>query len=122
MVDLANLKDENEDVRRLEIIDASKDADPNSIETLLEIFDTETTANKRHIVRALGNIGGEKAEDKLLDLIETESGEILGDVCKSLGQLKSVRAKSILLKLLESEMQWVSQNARWALKQYENDS
>ncbi len=122
MINLAKLKDEDEDIRRWEIIDASKEADVSSIDALLDIVDSETIANKRHIVRALGNIGGDKAERKLHLLASSESGEVLGDICKSLGQLKSEQAIPILQKHRGSDIQWVSQNASWALKQIKNDS
>jgi len=122
MTNLNKLKDKNEDVRRLEIITVSKEADANSVSTLLDIFHSETIANKRHIVRAFGNIGGSRVESKLLQLANSESGEILGDICRSLGQLKSEQAIPLMKKHRESDIDWVSQNATWALKQYAKDS
>ncbi len=122
MIDLTKLRDQNENVRRWEIIAVSKEADANSIDVLIEAIDAETPANIRHIVRALGNIGGVKAERKLLALASTESGEALGDIFKALGQLKSKQAIPVLKEHHGSNIQWVSQNVRWALKQIEKDS
>lgn len=105
-----------EDRRRWNIIDASRSHDARYVPQLLARLDSnETYENKRHIVRALGNIGDKRAEQKLLQLLDNEPGLLLGDVVRSLGQLNSRSAISRIKELLDHKTEWVRQNARWSL-------
>ncbi len=116
------LEDDNEDIRRFEIIDISRSSCSEAAEDLLRIYSSETYENKRHIVRAYGNIGGPKLKYELLKLISIENGAILGDICKSLGQLGLTSAEAEIRLLQKHELQWVQQNANWALKQFSKNS
>ena len=107
-----------EDDRRARIIDISRARDAAYLPQLLARLDSdETYENRRHIVRALGNIGDQNAEAKLLGLLEAEEGVILGDVCEALGKLHSERARPLLETLSGVNLEFVAQKAQWALKQ-----
>ncbi len=80
-------------LRRWKIIDASRSGDASLMPQLLARLDgAETYENRRHIVRALGNIGGPRAEAKLLELLGGERGLILGDIARALGEIGCRRA------------------------------
>jgi HEAT repeat protein len=103
--------------RRWKIIDASRAGDSSLLPQLLARLDgDETSDNKRHIVRALGNIGGSHAERKLLALLGTERGLILGDIAHALGQIGSRRALPLLKSLCDHKLEWVRQNANFAIR------
>ena len=111
-----NLRKGNETARRLKLIDASRSRSAALLPQLLSRLDSdETVENKRHVVRALGKIGGPKAEAKLLQLLESERGLILGDVAHALGLLRVKRAAPALERLLQHRTEWVRQNAEFAL-------
>lgn len=66
---------------------------------------------------ALGLIGDRRAEERLLQLLESETDLMLGDVAHTLGQLSSRKAIPRLRSLLDHDVEWVRQNAKWALAQ-----
>jgi ERCC4-type nuclease len=69
------------------IIDVGHTRDAAYTPQLLTRLDSdETHANKRHIVRALGNIGDARSEERLLQLLESVADLMLGDTAHSLGQ------------------------------------
>jgi HEAT repeat protein len=112
-----HLRKGDETRRRWKIIDASRAGDPSLIPQLLARLDGEESYdNKRHIVRALGNIGGPLAEAKLNVLLTSERGLILGDIAQSLGKLGSRRSIPRLRDLSDHESEWVRQNVRFALR------
>jgi HEAT repeat protein len=47
---------------------------------------------------------------------------MLGDVAHSLGELKSRKAIPRLNSLLNHDIEWLRQNAKWALAQISNDA
>lgn len=109
--------------RRWKIIDASRAADVGLLPQLLARLDgDESYENKRHIVRALGNIGGPRAEQKLIELLGSQRGLILGDVAQSLGKLGVRRAAPALRLLGDHESEWVRQNVEFALRRFERPS
>lgn len=108
---------DNEDQRRIAIIEASQSADRTCLERLLELSATDTYANRRHVVRALGRIGGAEAESRLLELLQVEDGRILGDLAQALRRLKSASAAESIRRLESHHLEWVRQNARWAVEQ-----
>ena len=111
------LRKGDETRRRWRIIDASRAGDASMLPQLLARLDgDESQDNKRHIVRALGNIGGARAEDKLIGMLETQRGLILGDVAHALGKLRSRRAVPLLDGLRDHESEWVRQNVAFALR------
>ena len=114
---VCDFKSLDEEQRRWAIIQASKTSDASSLPILLSLLNTDTYENRRHIVRALGKIGGEICQNRLLKLLYTESGLILGDIAKSLGQIRCVAALDSLANLLNHEDVWVQQNAMWAINQ-----
>jgi HEAT repeat protein len=106
----------NETLRRWAIIDVSRCGDKKYLEQLLARLDSdETYENKRHIVRALGNLGDSSVADRLMKLAVGHNGLILGDIAHTLGQLRASKAKPLLKKLASHKLAWVQQNARFAL-------
>ncbi len=95
----------DETLRRWKIIAGSRAGDASLLPQLLARLDggEETPENKRHIVRALGNIGGPPVEAKLLELLSSERGLILGEIAQSLGKLHSQRAAPTLKSLLDHD-------------------
>jgi HEAT repeat protein len=113
----------NESHRRFKIIDASRVGDASLLPQLLSrLAGGETYENRRHIIRALGSIGGPQAEAKLLELLGTEHGLILGEIAQSLGKLGSRQAIPALRNLCGHESEWVRQNASFALRQLAADA
>ena len=111
------LRKGDEQRRSWNIMDASRSRDAAYVPQLLAMLKSnETYSNKRHIIRALGNIGDPRAEAPLLALLHSSGGLMLGDVVHSLGQLKSQRAVPRLKSLRSDKRQWVRQNATWALR------
>jgi HEAT repeat protein len=107
----------DETLRRWKIIDASRSGDASLLPQLLARLEgSETYENRRHVVRALGNIGGPRAEAKLLELLGTEQGLILGDIARALGELGCRRAANPLESLRNHESEWVRQNVTFALR------
>jgi len=102
--------------RRWNIIHASRAGDASLLPQLLARLDSnETYDNKRHIVRALGHLGGTQVEDTLLRMLETERGLILGEIAQSLGRLGTRRAVPALRSLADHESEWVRQNVSFAI-------
>src|SRR4051812_29209464 len=92
----------DESHRRWKIIDASRSGDASLLPQLFaRLAAGETYENRRHIVRALGNIGGPRAEAKLLELLGSEGGPILGEVAQAIGKLRSRRAIPALKSLCD---------------------
>jgi HEAT repeat protein len=118
MLKLLNKGDE--DQRRWNIVEVGRARYVPQL--LARLTSDETDDNKRHIVRALGNIGDLRAEAPLLKLLESSTDLMLGDVVHSLGQLESKKAIPTLKSLLDHEVEWVRQNAKWALAQFAADS
>ena len=112
----SDLGSPNEDERRFAIIDASVAADASKLPQLLALLREDTYANRRHIARAIGNIGGSEAVSALLQLLAKEEGLILGDVARSLGRLKVVEAAHLLRGLLDHQLDWVRSGARESLR------
>lgn len=104
--------------RRFKIMEVSRKRDVRYVPQLLARLDSEETPeNKRHIVRALGNIADPRAEPRLLEMLETTTGLMLGDVIRSLGQLGSKLAAPRVRALADHRLEWVRQNAKWALEE-----
>ena len=103
-------------------MEASRSADTSSLSELLALLETDTYENRRHIARALGNIGGTKAETRLLDLLAVERGLILGDVARSLGKLKCNKALPRLRELVSDDLDWIRSSACWAVREINRDA
>lgn len=113
----------DEDSRRFKILDAGYNRDAAYIPQLLARLESdETLHNKRHIVRALGLIGDPRAEDKLVELLESAKDLMLGDVAQSIGRLKCRKAMPRLKALLRHDVEWVRQNAKWALAELSDNN
>jgi HEAT repeat protein len=113
----------DETLRRWKIIDASRSGDSSLLPQLLARLDSdESYDNKRHIVRALGNIGGPLAEAKLIELLASQQGLILGDIAQALGKLGSRLAVPSLQSLGDHEAEWVRQNVSFALGRLTNNA
>ena len=114
---LKQLHKGTEDKRRLKIIQVSKSRDSRYLPQLLSrLKSDETCANRRHIVRALGNIGGGEAEQALLKLLGREKGLILGDICAALAGIGSKRSIPDIKKLRKHEDSRVREQAEQALR------
>jgi HEAT repeat protein len=106
----------DESHRRWKIIEASRSADVGVLPQLLaRLSSAETYQNRRHIVRALSNIGGPQAEAKLLELLASERGPLLGEVAQAIGKLRLRQAIPALKLLSAHESEWVRQNVAFAL-------
>ncbi|MBI4612589.1 MAG: HEAT repeat domain-containing protein [Planctomycetes bacterium] len=120
MLKLIHKGDETE--RRVKIMGVSRARDDRYVPQLLARLDSEETyENKRHIVRALGNIADPRAEPRLLEMLESATGLMLGDVIRSVGQLGLKQAAPRVRTLVHHSVEWVRQNARWALDKLEQD-
>jgi HEAT repeat protein len=106
----------DEALRRFAVIEISKCKMIQYEDELLRRYPAEPYDLRRHIIRALGNIGTEKSVDLLMDLLTREEGLILGDTAAALGKLKVMQAVPDLLRLVTSSLEWVAQNARFALR------
>lgn len=111
----------DEGSRRFAIIECSRNADASHLSRLIELLHTDTQANCRHIVRALGRIGGPDAERELRGLIAVESGLILGDIARALAATGCAESLIVLDGLSTHELEWVRDSARWAIKHLKAD-
>jgi HEAT repeat protein len=110
----------DESIRAGKIMSASRAGDASMLPQLLARLDSnELYENKRHIVRALGNIGGSKAEAKLLELLQSQRGLMLGDIAEALGKLRSRRAVPRLRSLCDHKLEWVRHSANRAVTRIE---
>lgn len=113
-----DLQDSDESVRRIAIMHVSKHKLREYAPILENQLNREPTyANRRHLVRALGNLQARAALDNLMAILEEEEGNIVGDAAETLGKLRAREAKSRLTVLSMSHLDWVANKARWALKQ-----
>jgi HEAT repeat protein len=107
----------SEDTQRMRIFIASRSRDPRYLRKLFAVLRRDKAeANRRHAVRALGNIGGAEAEGALLAVLNGERGLIVGDAAEALGRLKSKKALHRLKQLTSDEEHWVAQQATYALR------
>jgi HEAT repeat protein len=104
--------------RRSKIMAASRAGDASLLPQLLARLDDgkETYENRRHIVRALGTIGGGRVEAKLLQMLKSERGLILGEIAHALGRLRTRAALAGLKALADHEVEWVRLNVGFALR------
>ncbi len=106
----------NEDIRRGVLIDISRAKDNRYIPQLIaRLNSNETYENKRHIIRALGNIGDNSVADFLLELLSKEKGLILSEIAETLGKFKHHKAKEKLNELVTCEISQVAEKSKWAL-------
>jgi HEAT repeat protein len=111
------LRKGDETRRRFNIMKASRSRDASLLPQLLaRLAGDESYENKRHIVRALGHIGGAKVEGTLLRMLENERGLILGEIAHALGRLGTRKAVPALRSLIDHESEWVRQNVSFALQ------
>jgi HEAT repeat protein len=116
-----NVTSPDEDERRYAVIAISKHKLTQYEDILLNRFPVETNDNKRHIVRALGNLATGKTVPFLMNLVTQEQGLILGDIARALGQLKVQEAQPHLFCLTNSPIPWVADSARYALRRIEGN-
>ncbi len=116
-----NKKDE--DLQRFGIIRVSCAADASHLKELLCLLrDKRTTyANRRHVVRALGRIGGAEAKEAILSVLTSGSGLILGDAAEAAGKLSIRDALPTLHGLTEHRLDWVRQKSAWAIGRMESN-
>ena len=114
---LKQLHKGSEEQRGWKVMEVSRAADARYVPQLLARMRDESSERvRRHIVRALGNIGGARVREELLRCLERESGLILGDLARALGSLNERRAIEQLEKLVHHAETWVADGARDALK------
>ena len=90
---------------------------------LLKMLESDPDVSvRRHVVRALANLGVAEAVPPIRRIAESGEGLIAGDAARALGQLRANDAGELLNRLTQSPVDWVRNSARWALKQIELDS
>jgi HEAT repeat protein len=83
---------EDEFKRRIAVICVSRGRLCGYESKLMTMLQLEKSENlRRHIVRALGNVGSPLSVPSLMGILRTEKGLILGDTIRALGQLKRTR-------------------------------
>ncbi len=108
--------------RRWAVIAVSRDRISQHKDTLLRMLEEENDDDvRRHIVRALGNIGDDDCIPALLRILSDEQGLIVGDAAGSLGKLRAVEPVGRLKELANSETEWVANQSRRALKQLQKN-
>jgi len=113
-----HINQKDEDLQRADIIAVSRRADASRLGELLHLLAAKGTsyANRRHIVRALGRIGGDKAEQAILDALTRGSGLVLGDAAEAAGRLSIRAALPLLRQLTIHREDWVRQKSSWAIR------
>lgn len=116
MASLKHIHKGTEARRRGVIIDVSRHRDRRYLAQLLaRLRSDETYENRRHIVRALGNIGDQSAIEPRKEILQQERGDILGDAAAALAKLGASDALPRLTVLAASKRPWIAQQAKWAL-------
>ncbi len=106
-----------EDERRWKIIDVSRTKDSRYLPQLHALlYSDETIDNKRHAIRAIGNIASIDSKAILLEMIQQEEGLILGDICRAIKALEMCEAIEFIKPLLNHKKSWVQQEAQSTLK------
>jgi HEAT repeat protein len=114
----ADLDSCEEDVRRWAIIHISRNKLRQYEDKLINLLAAESGINnRRHLVRALGKIGSQRALSRIIEIIKDEEGLIVGDAAEALGRLRAAEAKTILEGLAASPIPWIANKSRWALKE-----
>lgn len=112
-----DLKSPDANVRRLAIMTISKEKKNRFEDVLLNLLGKEVDiANRRHIVRALGNMGTVTSASVLLHILANESGLILGEAAEALGKLGVKEAIPKLNDLRQCGSGFVENKVEWALK------
>jgi len=126
LFDPAMLDSPDADVRRLAIIEVGKRRLTKFQDRLVRHLATEfEESNRRHIVRALGNLGSQQGAEILLKIMVQEAGLILGDAAESVGKLGFLQAEEALERLQYSPVEYIANKARWALtrlRRLDNDN
>ena len=118
---MKDLSKGDEDIRRWNIIDISKARDARYIPQLVARLESdETYENKRHIVRALGNIGDSSVGEVLLSKLQTEQGLIVGEIAEALGKLNISYAYEELQNFTNHSTPLISEKASGAIKKIKN--
>ena len=113
----ADFDSEDEFKKRIAVICVSRGKLRGYEEKLKAMLQLEKSEDlRRHIVRALGNIGSDGSIPLLMGILRTEKGLIVGDTIRALGQLKVSEARALIEPLEKSELEWVANNARWFAK------
>jgi len=104
--------------RRSKIITASRTKDARYVPQLIALLadKSETYSNKRHAIRALGNIRDRTAEPVLRGLLESHSGPMLGELAEAMMNLDSTASIPLLEKHRRHKEEWVRQQVARALK------
>jgi HEAT repeat protein len=117
----SDLDSSNAEIRRAAIIFISKQRLQQFENALLKMLATEPTySNRRHIVRALGNLGSQKSVPTLLSCLDARQDLVVGDAAEALGKLKVTEAISRLQCLSDSPVEWIANKSRWALREIQS--
>ncbi len=112
-----DLQSPSEDLRRWAIIAVSRKKMRQFEDALLGLLGNESsTSNRRHIIRALGNIGTAKSTPVLLEVLNKESGLILGDVAEAVAKLGIKDAVPMLKQLTDCGIDFVETRSKYAIK------
>jgi|GEM_PF-3323415 len=114
--DEGNLIDPNDDIRRLAIIEISKRRMTELEDRLIHCLESteKSEANRRHIVRALGNIGSSKSIGIIRATLEKSDSLIAGEAAEALAKLGDKSALATIMRLVDSPIQFVASKAKWA--------
>ena len=113
----ADLTSPDADRRRCAIIAVSKLRLLDYEDRLISMVETElNNDNKRHLVRALGHIGGTKSISFLSSLMGRSSGLILGDLATALSDLAAPNIRELVEPLTFSEIPFITERSRCALR------
>ena len=112
-----DLQSQDEDLRRIAIIEVSRKKMRQFEDSLLFLLSNEPSiSNRRHIIRALGNIGTAKSTPVLLGILSKESGLILGDVAEAVAKLGIRDAVPMLKQLTNCGIDFVKTRSKYAIK------
>ncbi|MBX3315967.1 MAG: HEAT repeat domain-containing protein [Phycisphaeraceae bacterium] len=108
-----------EAARRSAIIACSKFRNARAVPELCRRFPLETPGNRRHIARALHNIGNPVAIPLLLSSLPSSRGLLRGDIIRALASLGAKEAIPHIQRAAHSSVPWVRESVVWALKRLE---
>lgn len=114
--DQRHLSDPNDDLRRFAIIEISRRRMNEFEDKLIHCLKSteKNDANRRHIVRALGNIGTSTSIAAIRPILEKGEGLIVGEAAEALAKLGDKDALQTIGRLVDSPIQFVATKAKWA--------
>src|SRR6266478_9035781 len=120
--DPRHLSDPDDNLRRWAIIHVSSLKLTEYEEKLGECLPTANSmSNRRHIVRALGNMGGPRSIPVIRSVLESSSGLLLGEAAEALGKLGDKNALPTIENLINSPIEFVGAKALWSVRRLKGE-